>query len=139
MFRYYDFSQLINKNGDLVFKAHSGDENERIESSVKSAFGFSGGFGFVQGFNDDEIDVAQAMLSTGGAIYRVLSGPITRKEISLDGVAVMNAQIDKCTVHVSTGEFVLMGTNNNFRNCEFVFAGSAENIRQLVLRLNNRI
>jgi hypothetical protein len=102
-------ANFFNKNGELVFKAHSGDENERIESSVKSVFGFSGGFGLVQGLNDDEMNVARAMLSTGGAIHRILSGPISGQEISLDGAAVMNAQIDKCTVHVSTGEFVILG------------------------------
>jgi hypothetical protein len=129
-------ANFFNKNGDLVFKAHSGDENERIESSVKSVFGFSGGFGLVQGLNDDEMNVARAMLSTGGAIHRILSGPISGQEISLDGAAVMNAQIDKCTVHVSTGEFVILGTNNSFSNSSFSFSDAAENIRQLVLQLN---
>lgn len=128
-------ANFFNKKGELVFKAHSGDENERIESSVKSAFGFSGGFGLVQGLNSDEMNVARAMLSTGGAIHKVLSGPISGQEISLDGVAVMNAQIDQCTVHVSTGEFVL-GNNNSFSNSRFAFSGAAENIKQLILQLN---
>jgi len=79
-------ANFFNKNGELVFEAHSGDENERIESSVKSVFGFSGGFGLVQGLNEDEMNVARAMLSTGGAIHRVLSGRISDKEVSLDMV-----------------------------------------------------
>lgn len=129
-------ANFFNKNGELVFKAHSGDENERIESSTKSVFGFSGGFGLVQGLNDDEINVARAMLSSGGAIHRVLSGHISEQEISLDGAAILNAQIDKCRVNVSTGEFVILGTNNSFSNSPFAFAGAAENIRQLIMQLS---
>jgi hypothetical protein len=129
-------ANFFNKTGHLVFKAHSGDENERIESSVKSAFGFSGGFGLVQGLNQDETNVARAMLSTGGAIHKVLTGNITDTEVSLDGAALLNAQIDNCTINVSTGEFVLLGQNNSFSNSQFSFSGAAENIRQLVLQLN---
>ncbi len=129
-------ANFFDKNGELVFKAHSGDENERIESNVKSVFGFSGGFGLVQGLDEDEINVARAMLSTGGAIHRVITGPITDQEISLDGAAILNAQIAKCTVHVSTGEFILLGNKNKFVNSQFAFSGAAENIRQLVFRLD---
>jgi hypothetical protein len=103
---------------------------------VKSAFGFSGGFGLVQGLNQDETNVARAMLSTGGAIHKVLTGNITDTEVSLDGAALLNAQIDNCTINVSTGEFVLLGQNNSFSNSQFSFSGAAENIRQLVLQLN---
>jgi hypothetical protein len=74
-------------------------------------------------------------LSTGGSIHRVLSGPITGEEISLDGAAILNAQIDKCKINVSTGEFILLGTNNSFSNSQFAFSGAAENIRRLVLQL----
>jgi len=129
-------ANFYNKSGDLVFKAHSGDENDRIESSVKSVFGFSGGFGLVQGLNQDEMNVARAMLSTGGAIHKVLSGKIADTEVSLDGAALFNAHIDNCTVHVSTGEFIMLGKNNGFSNSKFAFSGAAENIRQLVLQLN---
>ena len=129
-------ANFFNKDGELVFKAHSGGEDERIESSVKSAFGFCGGFGLVQGLNENEINVARAMLSTGGAIHRVLSGPITDQEVSLDGAALLNAQIDKCKINVTSGEFILLGENNSFSNSQFAFAGAAENIRQLVLKLS---
>lgn len=130
-------ANFFNKDGELVFKANSGDENERIESSVKSVFGFSGGFGLVQGLGDDELNVARAMLSTGGAIHRVLSGSISEQDVSLDGAALLNAQIDKCNIHVSTGEFILLGKDNSFSNSQFAFAGAAENIRQLVLKLRS--
>jgi hypothetical protein len=129
-------ANFYDKNGTLVFMAHSGDENERIESSVKSVFGFSGGFGLVQAFNENELKIAGAMLATGGAIHRVLSGPITGQEISLDGVAVFNAQVDNCKVNVSTGDFVILGTDNHFNNSQFIFSDAAENIRQLVLKLS---
>jgi hypothetical protein len=127
-------ANFFNKNGELVFKAHSGDEDERIESNVKSAFGFSGDFGFVQGLDENELNVARAMLSTGGAIHRVISGSISGQEISLDGVAICNAQIDKCKINVSTGEFILIG-DNRFNESEFAFDGAAENIRRLVTQL----
>jgi hypothetical protein len=130
-------ANFFNKDGLLVFKAHSGDEDERIESDVKSVFGFSGKFGFVQAFNDDELNVARAMLLSSGAIHRVISGRITGQEISLDGVVVFNAQFDKCTVNVATGEFVILGQDNSFNNTRFLFSGPAENIRQLVLKLGN--
>jgi len=128
-------ANFFNKNGKLVFKAHSGDADERIESSVKSTFGYSGGFGLVQGLDKDAIDVARAMLSTGGAIRRVLTGPISGEDISLDGAALINAQIEKCTVRVSTGDFAVLGKNNSFEHCNFAFSGAAENIKQLVLGL----
>lgn len=128
-------ANFYDRTGRLVFKAHSGDKDERIESSVKSAFGFSGGFGLVQGLDNDEISIARAMLSTGGAIHRILTGSIAGKDVSLDGAAVLNAQIDNCTVQVSTGEFIILGKDNSFTNCNFAFTGAAENIRQLVTRL----
>ena len=128
-------ANFFNKSGELVFKAHSGDENERIESSVKSAFGFSGGFGLVQGLNEDEMNMARAMLSSGGAIHRVLTGDIQKEEISLDGAAILNANINECTVNVTTGEFIILGKENNFSNCSFTFGGAAKNIRQLIAQL----
>lgn len=130
-------SNFYNKSGDLVFIAHSGDESERIESNVKAVFGFAGGFGLVQGLDDNEISVARAMLSTGGAIHRVISGSISGQEINLDGAAVFDAKIDKCTVNVSSGEFAILGSNNTFSNSSFAFSGAAENIRQLVLQLQH--
>ncbi len=128
-------ANFFDRNGNLVFEAHSGGEDERIESRVKSAFGFTGGFGLVQGLNQDEMTLARMMLSTGGAIHRVLTGAIRGQEISLDGVAIFNAQISDCKVLVSTGDFAIYGDRNEFRNCGFHFSGPAENIRQLVLRL----
>lgn len=129
-------ANFFNKSGDLVFKALSGGNDERIEASVNAAFGFSGGFGLVQGFDEDAIQVARVMLGTGGAINRVLTGTISNQEVSLDGAALVDAKIDKCTITVSTGEFVTLGKNNSFTNSQFKFSGAAENVVQLVKMLS---
>jgi hypothetical protein len=127
-------ANFFNRQHELVFEVHSGGENERIESRVKSAFGFSGGFGLVQGMNDDEMSVARLMLTSRGSIHRVLTGPISGQTLSLDGAAVFNAQVTNCEVHITTGDFAYYG-KNVFRECNFVLKGAAQNIRQLVLSL----
>lgn len=128
-------ANFYDKNGELVFKALSGDEDERIESNVKSVFGFSNGFGIVQGLDENELNIAYTMLSSGGAIHKVMSGLIADQEISLDGVALLNAQVNNCKINVTSGEFILLGKNNIFNNSQFVFKGAAENIRQLVYQI----
>jgi hypothetical protein len=125
-------ANLYNRKGELVFQAHSGKENERIESNIKSVFGFNGEFGIIQGLDNDEISVARAMLATGGAIHRLISGPITGQTLSLDGAAVFNARLTDCELNVSTGEFVILGKENSFTNCHFGFSGPAENIVRLI-------
>jgi hypothetical protein len=50
-------ANFFDQHGSLVFEAHSGGGNERIESRVKSAFGFTGGFGLVQGMTEEEMTV----------------------------------------------------------------------------------
>jgi hypothetical protein len=126
-------AKFYNKVGQLVFYASLGESEERIESQVKSAFGFAEGFHLVQRMSDDEITVARLMLASGGAIHRLITGQVTGQDISLDGTACLNADISNCRVQVSTGEFALIG--NNIRNCKFDFTGAAENIRELVVWL----
>jgi|SRR3972149_725177 len=128
-------ANFFDKSGNLVFQATSGGDDERIESNIKSAFGFTGSFGLVQGMDNDELTVAMLMLASQGAIHRVLTGPISGQEVSLDGTAVFNAQISNCKVQLSTGDFAIYGTSNEFRNCEFLFSGAAANIRDLIVRL----
>jgi len=128
-------ANFFNKAGQLVFHASSGNENERIESQVKSAFGFSGGFGLVQGMSEDERNVARFILGSRGAIHRLITGPVQAQEVSLDGTALYNAQISGCKVTLSTGEFEIYGTSNEIRDCQFEFSGPAENIRKLVIQL----
>jgi hypothetical protein len=128
-------ANFFDKTGALVFQAASGGDDERIELKVKSAFGFTGGFGIVQGMNDDEMTVARMMLGSGGAIHRVLTGPVTGQPVSLDGTAVFNAQISNCKVSLSSGDFAIYGTTNSFSNCDFEFSGAAANVRDLVVSL----
>lgn len=130
-------ANFFDKKGNLVFHATSGGDDEKIESSVKSTFGFTGSFGFVQGLNDDELTVAKWMLSSGGAIHRVLTGSVSGQTVSLDGTAIFNAQISNCTIQLSTGDFAVYGTKNDFLNCTFEFSGAAANIRDLVVKLMN--
>jgi hypothetical protein len=128
-------ANFFDRNGKLVFEANSGDEVEHIESGVKSAFGFSGGFGFVQGMNEDEITIARLMLASGGSIHRVLTGNISNQNVSLDGAALLNANISNCEVQVSSGDFVMYG-KVTIEQCRFVFKGAAENIRWLVTQIS---
>ncbi|MCG7945322.1 MAG: hypothetical protein N0C84_03200 [Candidatus Thiodiazotropha taylori] len=126
---------FFNKNGEMVFKAHSGDNEEYIESNVKSVFGFSGGFGFVQAYENDELTLAKAMLGTGGKIHRVLTGPIKNEEVTLDGSALFDVEIDNCKINVSTGEFVVLGGQIKITNNQFNLTGPAQNIKQLIEQL----
>ena len=130
-------ANFFDNKGRLVFEAHAGGESEHIESRVKSAFGFSGGFGLVQGMSKEEADVARLMLVTRGAVHRILTGKISGKTLSLDGAAVLNAQISNCEIRVTTGDFIVCDERCEFRDCNFQFYGAAEKIRQLVLRMSH--
>jgi len=81
---------FFNKDGELVFRASSGGEYERIESKVKSIFGFPGGF--LQGYSEDEIKQAEIALLSKGAIHRVLSGSFSKESVLLDGALISNAK-----------------------------------------------
>lgn len=128
-------ANFFDKNGTLVFHATSGGDDERIESSVKSSFGFTGEFGLVQRMSEDELTIARMMLGSGGAIHRVLTGFVSGKTVSLDGAMMLNAQLSNCTVQLSTGEFTISGTANHFNKCHFELSGAAAKIRDLVIRL----
>lgn len=126
---------FFNKDRALVFKANFGGEFERIESSVKSFFGFPGGF--VQGYSEDELKRVQLALQTKGAIHRMISGAHSEETVILDGALITDAQIDNCEVRVKTGEF-LLGNNIQFTNSRFLFDNPASQIRNLVLLLENQ-
>lgn len=128
-------ANFFNRAGELVFHASSGNQDERIESQVKCAFGFSESFGFVQGMSDDEMNVARFMLSSRGSIHKLITGPVTAQELSLDGAAIYNAQISGCKVALTTGEFAIYGTSNKFLDCQFDFSGPAASIRDLVIEI----
>ncbi|MGB7933571.1 MAG: hypothetical protein WCH04_15340 [Gammaproteobacteria bacterium] len=128
-------ANFFDKNGNLVFHATSGGDDERIESSLKSNFGFTDEFVLVHRMSEDELTIARMMLGSGGAIHRVLTGSVSGKTVSLDGTMILNAQISKCTVQLSTCEFTIYGTANQFNNCHFEFSGTVAKIRDLIVRL----
>jgi hypothetical protein len=124
-------ANCYDKNGKLVFKAHSGDANEHLESSVKSAFGIRRGFDFVQGFSDDDKKLAHIMLSTGGKIHRILTGTITDKEISLDGAALINVKFVNCKLHIASGDFIVMSPIEMV-DTRLSLYGAAQNVHNFV-------
>ena len=130
-------ANFYNRHRQLVFQANSGEPNERIETNVKSIFGFSGGFGLVQGMSKQELDLARLILAARGAVHQLISGEIDGKELDLDGKMLFNAHLKNCTVHVRTGQFSTYG-QCGFEGCQFVFHDAAENIKQLVLALNKQ-
>lgn len=60
-------ANFFDRSGALVFKAHGGDGQERIEAKGKAAFGFDKVFGYVQGYSEDELNIAKTMLASAGA------------------------------------------------------------------------
>ena len=127
---------FYNKQGELVFSANSGEQDEHIETNIKFAFGFTGGFGLVQGMNKEEINFARMILTSRGAIHEPIRGHLDGKEFTLDGKALINAQVTNCKIHVHTGNFSASGCV--FKNDEFVFHDAAENIKALVLLINKQ-
>lgn len=125
-------ANFYNKKGELVFVAASGVD-ERIESSVKGVYGFTGSFGIVVGLSGDELAAARLMLQSHGKIHRVVTGDRNGEEISLDGTALIKANLTGCKLLVNTGEFIFDGSI--FDSCMFNFGGPAEAVRQLLLML----
>lgn len=128
-------ASFYNKEKQLVFQANSGEPNERIETNVKSAFGFTGGFGLVQGMASDELELTKIALRTKGNVNQLLTGNIDGEEVNLDGKLLLNAKLTNCTVHVKTGQFSTVG-QCGFESCKFVFHDEAENIRKIVLAIS---
>jgi len=125
---------FYNKQGDLIFSANSGESDEQIEANVKSVFGFTRGFGLVQGMSKEELDFARMVLSSRSAIHEPTRGHLDGKEFTIDGKALIETRITNCKIHVRKGDFVTHG-KCSFENCEFVFHNAAENIKRLVLDL----
>jgi len=122
---------FYNKKGELVFSANSGEQDERIEANVKCAFGFTGGFGLVQGMSKEEINFARIVLSSRGAIHEPVRGHLDAEELTIDGKALIDTRLTDCKIHVHTGDFAIFG-QCAFENCEFVFHDVAKNIRNLL-------
>jgi hypothetical protein len=129
--------RFYNKKGELVFWANSGEQDERVEANVKCAFGFTGGFGFVQGMNEEERDFARIALSSRGAIHEPIRGHLDAKELTLDGKVLIDARLTNCKIHLHTGNFALLG-QCAFESCRFTFHDEAENVRQLALLIERQ-
>jgi hypothetical protein len=128
---------FYNRHGEVVFRANSGEADERIEASVKSAFGYSGAFGLVSRYDDAELGIARVALETGGAVHELVSGQIRNRDLVLDGKVLSNAHLDGCRIRVHSGDF-LIGANTHIENCQFEFAGSAGNLHWLFQQLHNQ-
>lgn len=128
-------ANFYDRKGQLVFAANSGEENERIETSGKSALGFAGGvFGFVLGMTEPELDLARAALATRGKVHQLLTGEISGQEVRLDGKFIQDAHVSNCKIRVASGNF-RVGRNNRFENSEVFFEEEASNIKSLIVAL----
>jgi len=87
--------------------------------------------------HEQELQVLHAILHSRGVVHELVTGSLDSQEILLDGKALLNAHITNCTVHVKTGEFAALD-NVNFDNCRMLFHDAADNIRTLVLALQEQ-
>jgi hypothetical protein len=128
-------ANFYSKDKALVFQATAGELGEKIEASVRCAFGFSGGgFGMVIGYSPAEMEVVRVALATNASVYELLSGQISERALSLDGKYIRDANITKCKLIVETGRFVA-GPNSSFSACEFEFRGPARQVADIVAGL----
>jgi len=126
-------ANFYDRTGSLVFRANSGQPDERIESSVRTLLGFSNGvFSFASGVSpQDEMIRAAIALESHGAIHKVITGTITSKDLPLDGALVLNANIINSTLRLETGHFDMAGSNQ-FVNVIFLCTGPAARIKDLI-------
>jgi hypothetical protein len=130
-------ANLYDREGRLALHANAGEEDEYIAAHVKCAFGFSGALDFAHGMNEQELQVLRAVFHSRGVVHQLVTGSLDGQEIMLDGKALINAHITNCIVHVKTGEFTALD-NVNFDNCRILFHEAADNIRTLVLALQEQ-
>jgi len=132
-------ANFYNKKGELVFYANSGESDERIESNTNSVFGFSGGgFGIVQGYKPEDREFLRYIFLSQAKINQPIRGLFEKQELKLDGKALQNATIKNCKLFVTEGDFILIGDNNKFDNCEFVFEGQARQLFDIIKALGPR-
>lgn len=125
-------ANFYNKKKQLVFRANSGEPDELIQSTTKSAFGFSGGFGLVQGFNKEEQEFLRVVLATRSSVYQLISGVIENEDIEFDGKMLLNAHLKECNVYIKSGRFAIHG-DNSIVKCNIHFDDEAKNIVNLYL------
>jgi hypothetical protein len=84
--------------------------------------------------SETEVEVARIALATHGTIHELITGSIDGEELELDGKAVIGAVVTNCTIKVSSGRWILR--DSTIRDCRFMFAGEAANVRTLVKELD---
>lgn len=127
----------FDKNSREVLKLDFGSDKETLREDIKQVYGFSEEFGFVEGMGEEEKEYATYFLAGRGLIHEKLGGEVRDQDIELDGKFILDSRLQDCKVNINTGKFILYG-QCDFENCEFNFAGAAENVRQLVYALNGR-
>ncbi len=120
---------FFDKSGKLLFQATSGSEKEALTSFGKHALGFSDGFGLVQNYSKDEIEVARIALSSQGTIHQKLTGEHNDRQIDLDGKYIQEAKLIRCQLTIRDGNFYL-GSNNTIRECQIKFTERARTVYQ---------
>lgn len=126
--------RFFNKHGEMVLSANSGEPDEQLLVQAPCAFGFGGGFGFVQNMAREDLEFARFILGTRGRIHEQFRGVHEGEEFTLDGKALFDAKVRGCTIHVNSGAFILAGACE-FVGSNFMFHEEAENLRNLVLAL----
>lgn len=127
---------LYDKSGRMAFKANNGETDEQIEADVKSAYGFSDGFGLVNDITGTELEFVTFVMATRGRVHLLITGKVEGQEFPLDGRAFIDADVRNSTIHISTGEFIMK--DSNLHKNTFVFHDQAENMRQLMMLLDNK-
>jgi hypothetical protein len=122
---------FYDKAKQLVFSATSGSDAERIEAVGKCALGFSGGFGIVQNYSKDEMDIVRIALLSKGSIHQRLTGEYIEKEIDFEGKYIQQARLIKCRITITEGNF-FQGSNNEIGNCSINFLEKAGRIYNFV-------
>ncbi|TDU31761.1 hypothetical protein DFR24_1142 [Panacagrimonas perspica] len=126
--KFYDIG------GRTEFEAKAGSADEKAGPGLKAVFGLSGfgAFGLVNKMSETETDIAKAVLQSGGANHRVLTGPISGQTIELDRTVLWDVQLSKCTINVRSSNVSFVGSKTAFHNCEINFFEGAVVLKNLI-------
>ncbi len=128
------FGNFYDKSAKLVFRANSGEEDERIEADTKYAFGISGdSIGSASPLTEDERSLALWTAQARGAAYQPIRGTFVGEEIDLEGKILINAVLTRCTLHVRSANFLVIG--GGFNDCRFLFYDDIALLRNLILAI----
>ena len=127
---------FYDKSGAVIFKANGGEADESVEPDAKAVYGYADGFGLVKNIKNEDMDFVTFVLATRGRVHLFTTGMVDGQEFPIDGRAIVNAEIQNCTIHVKTGEFIIR--NSHLNGNKFVFYDQAENMRQFLMLLNGQ-